>query len=128
MNENLTWFNHISAIIANISKNLGVIWRVARVLPSEIFYSLYHTLISPYLDYCNIVWTSYNSTFLQNLFRTKKKAIWLINNGQWNTRSTPLFYKSGILKLNDINSFKLHALCINPSLVYYLCLFSFSLF
>ena len=37
INENLTWSNHISAIIAEISKNLGVIRRVARVLPSEVW-------------------------------------------------------------------------------------------
>ena len=80
INENLTWFNHISAIIAKISKNRRVIRRVAGVLPNEVLYSLYHTLISPYLDYCNTVWASYNSTSLQNLFRTQKKAIRLINN------------------------------------------------
>ena len=86
INENLTW-----SIIRKISKNLGVIRRVARVFPSEVLYSLYHTLISPYLDYCNIVWAAYNSTFLQNLFRTQKKAILLINNSPWNTHSTPCF-------------------------------------
>ena len=95
-NENLTWSNHISAIIAKISKNLGVIRQVARVLPNEVLYSLYHTLISLYLDYCNIVWASHNSTFLQNLVRTQKKAIRLINNSPGNTHSPPLFHKSGI--------------------------------
>ena len=44
--------------------------------------------------------------FLQNLFRTQKKAIRLINNSPCNTHSTPLFYKSGILKLHDINTFQ----------------------
>ena len=128
INENLNWSNQISAIIAKISKNLGIIWRVARVLPSEVLYSLYHTLISPYLDYCNIVCASYNSTFFHNLFRTQKKAIRLINNSPWNTHVSPLFYKSGILKLHDITTFQLLALCINPSLVYHPCLFSLSLF
>ena len=76
------------------------------MLPSKIVYSLYHTLISSYLDYCNIVWASYNSTFLQIFFRTPKKAIRLINNSPWNTHSTYLFYKSAILKLHDINTFQ----------------------
>ena len=49
---------------------------------------------------------SYNSTFLKNLFRTQKKAIRLINSSPWNTGSTPLFYKSGILKLHDLNTFQ----------------------
>ena len=68
--ENLTWSNHISAIIAKITKNLGVIRRVARVLPSEVCYSLYYTLISQYLDYCKIVWASCNSMFSHNICRT----------------------------------------------------------
>ena len=67
INEHLTWSNHISAIIAKISINLVVIRRVSRVLPSEVLYSLYHTLISPSLDYCNNVWELYNSTFLQKM-------------------------------------------------------------
>ena len=80
--ENMTWSNHISAFIDKISKNLGVIRRVARVLASEVLYSIYHTLISTYLDYCNIAWASHNSTFLENPFRTLKKAIRLIHNNK----------------------------------------------
>ena len=78
---------------------------------SEVWYYLYHTLFSPYLDYCDIVWASYNSTFLQNLFKTQKKAIRLINNSPWNTHSTSLFYKSGILKLDDINTEEIQFAC-----------------
>ena len=43
--ENLTWSNHITTRITKVSKNIGVIRRVSEILPSDVLYSLYNTLI-----------------------------------------------------------------------------------
>ena len=50
--KNLTWSDHISAVLNKTSKNVGIIRKLRKTLPSDILPTLYNTLIAPYLDYC----------------------------------------------------------------------------
>src|SRR6218665_569216 len=58
IDEHLTWDVHINTIANKIAKNLGVLRRIAYLLPSKILVNLYYTLINPYLVFGNIVWVS----------------------------------------------------------------------
>ena len=68
INENLTWSDHISAVLNNTSKNLRIICKLSKTLPSDILLTLYNTLIAPYLDYCNIAWSSRDTIEFKKLF------------------------------------------------------------
>jgi hypothetical protein len=109
INENLTWNDHIDILKNKINKNLGVIRKVSHVLPCEVLYTLYNTLIHPYLDYCNIAWASRPNTKLDELFRLQKKALRIIAKRKWNDHTSPLFKSKSILKLYDLN--KLQVAC-----------------
>ena len=58
IDEKLTWNNHISDVTNKISKNVGVIRKLSNLLPQRILFTLYNTLILPYLWYYNVVWTN----------------------------------------------------------------------
>ena len=73
INENLTWSDHIYVLLNKTSKNLGVIRKLSKSLPLDIPHSLYNTLIDPYLQYCNIVWATVNTSSVDKLFRMQKK-------------------------------------------------------
>ena len=74
INENLTWSDHISAVLNKTSKNLGIIRKLSKTFPSDILLTLYNNLIAPYLDYCNIAWSSRSSLLnLRSYFRFRKK-------------------------------------------------------
>ena len=75
INENLTWSDHISAVLNKTSKNLGIIRKLSKTLPCDILLTLYNTLIAPYLDYCNIAWSSRDTIEFKKLFRVQKKSI-----------------------------------------------------
>ena len=75
INENLTWSDHISAVLNKTSKNLGIIRKLSKTLPSDILLTLYNILIAPYLDYCNFAWSSRNTIECKKLFRVQKKSI-----------------------------------------------------
>ena len=75
INENLTWSDHISAVLNKTSKNVGIIRKLSKTLPSDILLTLYNTLIAPYLDYCNIAWSSRDTIEFKKLFRVQKKSI-----------------------------------------------------
>ena len=56
IDECLTWKNHIDCISKTVSRNIGVINKLKYSVPTRILYSLYCTLISPYLSYAILIW------------------------------------------------------------------------
>ena len=58
INEDLKWNEHVATIANKVSKSLGVLNKVKKILPYGILSTLYCTLILPYYQYCNIVCAS----------------------------------------------------------------------
>ena len=73
-----------------MSKNIGVIRQIERILPLYTLRMLYYALINPYFDYCNIVWSIERNVHLENLFKLQKKAVRAITLSKWNSHSTPI--------------------------------------
>ena len=55
----LDWTHHIKSIKNKIAKNVSVMNRVKHLFNSHALYSLYCTLIMPYLNYCCEAWGKY---------------------------------------------------------------------
>ena len=73
INENLTWSDHIETVANKCSKNIGIIRKLRKTVPSNVLVTLYYTLIYPYLNYCNIAWASHPTLVLDKLYRTQKR-------------------------------------------------------
>ena len=58
IDENLTWKYHIDHVCNKISKSIGGIARSRFVLSTKTKLSLYYSLIYPYINYCNVIWSS----------------------------------------------------------------------
>ena len=56
IDENLTWKNQIDNIAKNISRVIGLLYKLKHFVPERILYSLYCTLISPHINYCILAW------------------------------------------------------------------------
>ena len=57
IDEKLKWPENINVMANKVSKSLGVIYKMKNILPVSILPMLYSTLILPYYQYCNILWT-----------------------------------------------------------------------
>ena len=75
LDQHLTWNIHISQIASKISKNVGILSRIAYILPTRLRLNLYYSLIHPYLSYCNMVWASNYVTRLKRLILLQKKLL-----------------------------------------------------
>ena len=73
INSKLKWNDHIQTISNKISKNVGIIFRTRNNLNRNTLLMLYHSMIQPYLDYCNIVW-AVGGSYLDHLFKKQKKS------------------------------------------------------
>jgi hypothetical protein len=75
LDENLSWKPHINYVCNKISKSVGVIYRARFNLSPSTKLSLYYTLIYPYLNYCNIVWSSTYVTNLKRILILQKRIV-----------------------------------------------------
>ena len=55
IDEKLNWKIHTLHLGQKISKSIGVINHVKKLFPRDIYLKLYHTMIQPYLYYCNLI-------------------------------------------------------------------------
>ena len=60
IDDKMSWKDHIDYISLKIKRNIGMMKRVKRDVPSEYLISLYGTLSEPCIRYCNTTWGGCN--------------------------------------------------------------------
>ena len=106
IDSKLNWKEHVAYVKLKISRGLGIMSRVRNILPRKVMLMLYHTLIYPYLVYCNIAWGSAKVSVLNKLLILQKRAVRLCTGSDYLSPSSVLFKRLCLLKISDIN--KLH--------------------
>ena len=99
----LTWKYHINLVRSKLSSACGIIYRIRKMISRCVAKTIYNSIAHPYLNYCNIVWSSSNPTNLLSLITIQKRLIRLIMKCNRLVPSTPLFKQLRILKLTDLN-------------------------
>ena len=59
-------------------------------------------MIFPYLQYCNLIWSSTYPTNLSRLVLLQKRAVRIINKSDFLAHTSPIFKELHLLKLQDI--------------------------
>lgn len=103
INNTLTWTDHVTMIKGKITKNIGIISRMRFLMPRAVLVSLYHALVEPYIQYCNLIWGSHRTAVLSELYVCQKKLVRIITNSDRRCHSAPLFKKLDILTIFNIN-------------------------
>ena len=102
MDSKLDWNYHIDIVINKVAKHVSVMNRVTHVLTSSALYSMYCTLVMPYLTYCCEVWGNNYKTRIQSLFILQRRAIIICLNTNYKCHTKPLFYQLRSLNVFDI--------------------------
>ena len=103
IDDRLTWKDHINDIACKVARTSGVMNRLKHILPQNILFNLYNTMVLPYFNYCNIVWGKCAQCHLSRLISLQKRAIRIISKSQPLTHTDPLFQKFKLLTLDQIN-------------------------
>jgi hypothetical protein len=107
LDEKLKWTQHLNHITAKISRGLGVMGRVRKILPQNVVSMLYFTLIYPYLIYCSIIWGGASATALHKLEVLQNRAVRLITLSPFRTSASPLYKQLRMLKFCDIRKLQI---------------------
>ena len=102
MDQHLTWNFHISHIASKISKNVGILSRIAYILPIRLRLNLYYSLVHPYLSYCNMVWASNYASRLKRLVVLQNKAVRIISGSFTYESTAHIFHNFKIAKPEQI--------------------------
>ena len=78
IDENLTWEHHINYISQKIKRNVSILKRMSKILPTESLCMLYKTLIEPHFRYCSIIWGNCGETLKDKLQTLQNRAARII--------------------------------------------------
>ena len=84
---------------------MGVITKIACLVPPKVLVNLYYTLINPYILYGNIVWTSNYDSRIKGLIILQKQAIRTITRDSYYAQTFLSFKKLKIMKFDKINRY-----------------------
>ena len=101
LDENLTFTTHFDAVAINVSKLVGILYRLKYFLPEDVLYYLYNSFIKPYFLYGIKVWYPSANYNKEKLFRIQKYAIRFICNLPRNSHTSFHFNQWSILMLED---------------------------
>ena len=79
--------------------------RVKHLLINSALYSLYSTLVMPYLNYCCEIWGNTYKSRIQYL-HIQKRAIRIWQKVDYRSQSRPLFYQLKTLNIHDMVNLK----------------------
>ena len=105
IDSKLNWNEHISVVKTKVAKNIAIMNRVKHCLISSALYSLYCTLILPYLNYCCEIWGNTYKSRIHPLYIMQKRAIRICGNSDYRAHTRPIFYQFKTLCLPDMVTF-----------------------
>ena len=107
IDECLTWKSHIDCVSKTLSRNIGIMNKLKHFIPDRIMYTLYCTLVLPYLNYGLIIWGNTCKTYLSKLVKLQKWAIRTVSNSHYRSHSRPLFARYNVLTVEDMYTLEL---------------------
>lgn len=108
-NKNMSWDHHISSMLTNLSKCVGMLAKFRSYLPISVKLIIYNTLFLSYVKYCFLVWGTTTRTNLQKIFILQKKAVRLIANVDYLAHTQELFKRFHIVPIHKLYEVSLAA-------------------
>lgn len=102
IDENLTWKNHIDNVGKACFRNIGVLNKVKLFLPTNTLYTLYCSLVLPYLNYGLLLWGNANKQYMDKILRLQKRAMRIISKSEYLSPTKPLFKRFNTLDIYDM--------------------------
>ena len=102
LDDKLNWEFHIRNIQSKVSAGNFALARVKNILPINIKYMLYNSLIKSHLEYGIVTWGGASQGKLNKLLNIQKKAIRHVSGRSRLSHCDPLFHALQVLKVKDL--------------------------
>ena len=102
LDDKLNFLRRIKTLEAKLSRNVGILFKLKKILPTSALVTMYFALIHPFLSYGVILWGACNKSYSTKLRFLQNKALRAIGNAKWYTPEGALYHKFNILELSDL--------------------------
>ncbi len=79
LDQNLNFKEHVTKLAEKVQNKLNPLKKLSYCLKSKHLNTIYNTYISPNFDYCDIIYSSANETYLKMLERTHYRAALIVS-------------------------------------------------
>ena len=91
LDSNLTWSEHLFIVARKLSKKVGILYRLSKILSPGILNVLYMAIVQPDIDYCISVWGNAADIYVNTIQKLQNRAARIISNCfDWNVSSAEL--------------------------------------
>ena len=104
LDENLSWKYHLSQLPKKLSRPCGILLETRNYLPTEILRCIYNSLFMSFLRYGIVVWRETLNSYIEPLFKLRKKAVRTTSHQTAFSHSLPLFKGLHRLRVSDSSS------------------------
>lgn len=106
IDNDLNWKPHISYTKNKISKSIAILYKVKDLLNEKSLYTLYCSLVLPYITYCVEVWGNTYKTNTNSIFMLQKRAIRIVKKTNYREPTNSLFIELKALKFKELVELK----------------------
>ena len=104
IDSKLSWNEHIKNISTQVSRNIGILYKLNGLLNEKSLFTLYNAFILPHLCYCNIAWANCYRTKTNSVLLLQKRALRVCTNSYYRANTDPIFQRLKTLKIDDIHT------------------------
>ena len=98
INGYLDWNSHMIKIANKLSRAIGIMHKLRKIIPMQILKVMYSSMILPHLYFGITAW----GFTCRRVFRLQKKAIRINTKSKFNAHTEPLFRELSLLKVKHI--------------------------
>ena len=113
LNENLSWSTHMDFTARKLSKTIGIIKYMKKIVDSPTLITLYNSLFLPHLNYGLLCWGTSHDNNLNRITKLQKIVLRIISNNGYRAHHEPICKKLDLLKFSDLYKFKCYKLLIS---------------
>ena len=100
LDEHLNWSHHTEILSAKLARANGMLAKMRHYV-DETLRNIYYGIFSSIMNYASQVWAQFENKHIKRIQKLQNKALRIINFSKYSDPSTPLYFKSKILKLKD---------------------------
>ena len=74
IDEHLTWDKQLENVQTKVSRGIGMLRRMRKVVPKTTLKKVYNAIILPHFDYCSLVWDNCSDYLIDKLQKLQNRA------------------------------------------------------
>ena len=84
--EMLTWNDQFKYISSKVSNGLGMLYLARKLTDNQTLKTIYYSLLQPYFDFCDVVWSDCSKTRADKLQKLQNRAARIISRADYSIR------------------------------------------